>query len=512
MASCTQREVVPFDVAGRALEYAFLVTLDRGGVAVRVSDPFGVVDGELKFGELPSFDLADGETRAVLLGMTAADLRRSISAFDPSQPNVVELSIARPPDAPEVKEPTKARIPVPAATEVWDVDTANGTVIEGFDRAVLGQLTLTVPLDTDGCSSNQAFTRWSATPEAIPLRVGGYVFVGRGRDVVELRVLSSTVALVLTREAIALVPRGGELDISAYEPNGPSSLLTIADLGSSNGSVYAMALEDDDDGDGVRRVVIAGQDGGEDAAVWDVELSPAGLTPVRKPAIERTGRLGRLWGVTIDGEGRDIATGEAGTILVREAGEEKFSVGRRISTEKSMRVVLDTKDPTEPHLIAVDDGRVFEGDAVRSSWRQAMVGGSVQSLHIFAGAVSPTGDERWVSSEDGLMFRSVRREPWEEIKLVLPEVYTPCSSGQGVLDRLPAGDLDSVAIDGEYLYVVSEICNAMLRVRRRDLCTSVITKGDEPVGTAIPDTTSAAVGHGVLLMGTDAAGIWGLDL
>ena len=510
LASCSEREVVRFDLSATGFDYGFLVLLDAGGVPLRVSDGFGVVDGAVSFGSLPAFELEAGEAAAQFVGVASADLNRAVSAFDPQRAEAITLAVGRPPVAPSIdRGGTIATLAVPATSTVLDVDLdGGGALAAAADHVTLMQLTLTVPLNPDRCSDNQAFTHFGARRDVIPLQVGTATLAGRDRDVNDLIPLSADQVLVLARRAVAIVSRGDQPGAGRYDPVGPSSILTVYDFDQQARQTRAMALEADNDGDGVRRLIVVGDNANGDGAIWDLALSAAGLQMIGTSTIAAATRPERLWDITIDHRGRHIVTGEVGTVLVREPPAVHFAPAPRLPTDKSTRIVMATGVDARPHLAGVDDGRLFEGDLVSGLWEEHPVGGRAESVHLLAIDLTDNAEEVWVAGWKGLLLRRLGRDPWQTIEPAFPVAYEPCTAGGGELPKVIGGDLEGVTLDDEHAYVLSENCNAVLRLRRSDLCSSVVTLADAAVGPPEFEGGALVSDFGSLFIGQDQGGLW----
>ena len=491
LAGCTKTELATIDLSDREGVVAFIVVLDERDEALRVTRPFGVEQGNVSFGERPQLELTAEESEAVLLELDRSALLLRHPDFVMERAEELEVELRAPPPAEVVRGVDPLR-----ATKETAIDAAGTRLTDLLDessleadsaraRAILSQLTLTLPIDPEHCRPTDAafvpFGREAALisdPDRMARSLDGALLLGSR-------------ALLRTRLAVHLVDRGGAIDrLGSFEAAllGDSSFLTDFALDPTSGRLMAAVIT---------------PRGLAPSASAVVELSPTSTSIEYVRSVLELDP-GELEGIAISREGRTAALGENGSVHLEEPNGS-FSV-RKIddpAEDPKARTISWTDDPARP-LIATSRNRiqVWDRDTDRFAAEVVVLPTEV-SLHL--DAIATDGAEIWTAGSGGFLMR-LTGGVFERIEPKLPPRYVGCATQGGV--GLFVDDILDLALYDGYAYAVLAKCSALMAIRMSDRCVSLLSvDGAEPhlLQEEVDGLRSVDVAGGEVLV-TDAAG------
>lgn len=513
---CTRHDIALFEISGVELEYFVVVPLTAQGDPTRVSTVYRAQDRALN--GKPLTKLADGERTAAVVALTRAQLLRVHPGFDRDREKEIMIALGAPPDSPQLRVigetgmvdatlPSDATVLGPAGAEIS---------VDEMRRRIRRQIVLTIPVDPEHCRLGQpgAFTAFGDRPQLLPdsMQIPGE----RGdisanayyRKPTRVIAVDADRALMLTPKMLYLVRRGEPIALppseSALDPSVPSSVIALDQLGRLYPRALALAIDPAHRAPDGSIPVLIGGDEGNRARVWELELSSAGLRFITTATIAwGTRAVGdAVRDLAIDASGTVVGVGEPGSVLIRLLGNRDFAVRPRpdgAAPDAFFRRVIASGIAQKPHLIGSDEGKLYLGDARTSEWTYFKRSDRFNTLR-FDGLASAPG-EMWAVGHIGTMFRKLGSAEWGRVQLELPPRFIPCSSGAGgERSATLVSHVVEVALDAEHAYLVTDNCTATLRVRRSDLCVSVLTHPDLPISTSNLDYTSASLLDGMLLV------------
>lgn len=452
------------DPGGTRFELAFAVVTGPGGEPLSTLAPFGEAIGK-------TLDEAKIEVRLQqdqqlsLIDVSVAAILAKEERLDPAALAAISLKVGAPPQDVETIEGARARLALPETFRVWRAEREPAALVEDPAAAetLRRGLTLEIPISVEACRLAEGlelvpFSSGTTTLRDIELRYVQLV----SRD----RVLASSFGTLL------VIDRGQPLDDTPYVPGAVSKRIPLPDhFGNRKVTNHALSLSPITRPDGTREVLVAATVDRSFRLV-EAELSSAGLRFVGTATITEE----ELKGVAFDAEGAVIAAGGERTVLTRAPGERTFVRQTPPDTsalgfQSEFRLVRMSGVPSLPHLIG-GEAQVYLGDAFTGTWRkEAFVSFLSTKLQVddLALSVGPEGEDLWVTG-DTAIFRKPPGGSWSQLDLDYPSRLTPClGTDVQAVHLLPTHAL--IALD----------CTAMIAVRRRDLCVSVIPARDTAI-------------------------------
>lgn len=435
-----------------------MAVLDEARQVRRVTNVFGVRNGEIAFGDRPQLTLGGDETDAVLIEIDHDALAGEHADYVRARANEITVELAPPPPTPRLtglSTPSKAtRLP------------AVGLRISGKVAAedVLRSVTLVLPVDPEYCRPTDGrFAPFGARAEV----------VGAGTPNAEEllgAVLIGNRLVLWTPDRLHVLEQGGLVDESASlileQVVPPGVRVVIRDL----------ALDPVARQDGTHRLLLTVEllrDGGSnDGALLEAALSGGGrLSFVRTatvvPQVHRD-----LEGVDVSDEGRAAFVSEEGAVYLEnpDGGFSALPLTDLVDTPKARSIVW-TGDPDRP-LLATSRDRIHVFDTAMDRFDSFEVTlTSQRSLHLYGVDRTPGTTEVWGAGTTGYVMRYDGRRP-EPIQPTLPPRYVECSRAQGNLDVF-VHEIEDLAVWGDHVYLILEACSAVMAIRRSDGCSSL---------------------------------------
>lgn len=521
LPACHTAEVSLLPLTDPDLAYFFLVPLDANGFATRVSPVYGVNDRKVIFGGTPVLKLEARERSSVAVGLKRAQLAALHPGFDPSRETEISVALGSPPARPAVRfagASVVADSGIPSDPALY----AEGRALEGSELAELrGRLRITVvlsvPIDPEHCRgrSNELSPFGTSVmllppsraipgePQEEPLKISRWRRAQRllRADADRLILFTGAMIYVVRRDEGIELPRS----VEGYDPGHPSAAIPLGLLGTPIAWGRDIAIDRfHTDANGERTVLVGGVSTSRAiATIWELKLSAAGIRFVSTATIagpELDGVF--INGIAIDASGTALAVANPSLLLIRPAFASIFTIApEAIAGEAGVEFqhAISTGLSARPFLLSENRGRLLLGNAATHDWLIFRRLDRVSQVRYQSLAASADGRELWAGGlRSGL--RRVGNGDWTLIEAELPPRYR-CANVSGA--RILFENIDSVsavAIGPEAAYVVSEGCSAALRLRRSDLCTSMITSSPLPAGSPPVELTSAAYGDGGLVV------------
>jgi hypothetical protein len=206
--------------------------------------------------------------------------------------------------------------------------------------------------------------------------------------------------------------------------------------------------------------------------------------------------------------GLAIAIGYGGMSMLIVPEVSRTSPFAAPGAENWPRALIGTDDPERPFL-ATTRGHVHEFNTSTRSWESSSPSSVLDTryMSLASGRDEAGEEEQWIGGEDGTLFRRTGGGPWIPVRLRVPPRFRPC-----VATAVPLGDITAMGIEGGYLYLASSGCDAVLVVRRSDLCTSVLAlEASEPESIS-GNYVSFVAGNGRMLLLRGNAGLFEAEL
>lgn len=523
LAACDSRVVTRLDLGALDVQYGFMVVLDAGRAPTRVTAPFGLEGGVLRFGSLPAVELEAGERSMVVVALDDAALSAGVGGFEPARASELGVAIQAPPPAPAILGDSPgvkvAAIPPGARWLVADVEAGGDAPLEPLDSASQGlreQLALTVPVDPEHC---RVPGQTASSPYTSTERVFAGLPAGRGTRVAngirDLVRLDPERHVIMTLTHVAVVELGRALELEHLVELPGTNLLDPAAIGAE-----AIALDPLPTQDGRVRIVVVG-------SVPQTEAHP--LPPD-----------GRIWELTVDGSSIAVSATEVvedtptavaiaadGSTFVGLLGGRVTSWARGAPAPGEVtqleKYYFDGRDRT--HLLSTGDletpilagtrGRLHLYDRSANRWRYEMLFqdgfASGELLDFLALAVAPRQSEDeplelWAGAQRGNLFRKVEGTAWERVTPSYPPRFEPCGQidperGEVVFQER---FLDAMITD-RYVHLTLLACSAVLQLRREDRCASLLGAPTEGVARTVEDLYGIDASEGRVVVG----GAWG---
>ena len=495
LSGCGSRETRRVELDGYGFDHGFLVTVDAARRPLRVTAIVAVDSSGRALGALPAIELAAEETNALFVGITEAGLRTAVATFDPSRSDAISVAVTESVVSPSPRVHAGGRfadLRVPDDAILVAVDAA-GQPSPAEDRGVLAYLVLTIPVDPQPCAAQAPVSLRNFASGDEP-RVLPRDWLVPGFDIEHdpafrriIRMDDDRV-LAMSRRFVFVVTPGQTFDASSYVPGRPGSVIPVQLMaGSTTAVARAEGLAVGAPAD-PRTVVVVGSVDGV-GRVWELTLSADGLEFVgTATVVGGPSPMPFLTDVTIDPEGNAVAVGDLGALLFRRPGEAAFTGSAQLPSSKTARRVIATGDAQRPHLTSTDDGQVHHGNLLTGAITRRDISDGLNSVHAYGMAAADAGHELWLSAWKGMVFRRGHHGDWQRFALHAPPELAACSTSERLRSGYLVDDhIMDVALDGVYAYLILEQCNAVVRVRRSDLCVSFIPRGDERVSALLDD-------------------------
>lgn len=496
-ACADDRQVVRVQAPATDLDLVFPVVVDALGEPRSVLAPLSIRGGVVSPSD-PTLLPVDLERETlVLVGLTAGALADAEPAFIVDRITDVELRRGAPPEASTWRASAGlADLPIPSSAVLLALeDGALAPASSAITDALVARLAVTVPIDPEHCGAGlpSELRAFGAEGELLPGAPDGGA-IDRVVRIDEDRVIGVT----RFGGVLHVFTRGGAIGPALVLPAAPGG------LAEANGLAFDEATQ---------RVIVAGRvvtcgeaPGCELGTVWEVSIGAEGL----EGAETSTRAAGHeLTSVAVDRLGRTIVTGTDGLVFVRDRGSSAFVRAPSLPTHEprgeraDLDHVIALVGPGAMHALA-GVFRIFSGDVtVPNVDFEELAGLAGQTTRFRSLAEAPDG-ELWVVSRPSALLRGRVGEGFTRVEPRLPPSYAPCVDQTG---EAPI-EWRAVALDDRHAYVVTE-CSALLRIRRSDLCTSVVTRpgGQVTSSDALLHVTSDD--RGVVVSGA-RGGLWAL--
>lgn len=470
------RQVTMVEIADLDGDVAFFIITNEAGRAERASETFALAEDT----RLPSAILEDGERGYVLVALDLAMVQAVVPSFDRGRITELSVEIGAPPGEPTKLEPSdlidpvvRARVPLEARLfpGAFDGDGL-GAPTPVADVPAIGDVTLVIPVDPEYCRvPNQTPLTPFAAVERPLLDDRAPVSVR------EVRYIDDDHLLVLSLRQIWIVERGGDVvhRVDRTELDGYGGFDHFHDV----------TIEDGPD---PREVLVVGghqlmQSSPPGAPptygkLWSFSLDTNRLT-VTSTAIA-SDQL--LRGVARHRSGAAMAGGTEGRLLSRPQAGAPFTASTLDGYYTEITKILALPDDTHPFVVA-SRGQFHRLDRTRNAW-------VIEEVLQPDAVVAP---ERYfwfdlaLDEADGRMFASgtrggiaateSRTDPWGRLPLGrFPPRFASCASSQDESgDLLFNRAILDVEVDGDYLSMAFQRCNAIAQQRLSDGCVSFLT-------------------------------------
>jgi hypothetical protein len=505
-AGCSPHRVVDLEATNLAFDVAVAIVIDAHHAPVSVSPPFALDGGQVAGGPVRVPILLDRQS-LLIAGLSNDDIARVEPAFLANGVGAIRASIAPPP-----RRPTRRRegtsfvtdMAIPSSAQIdtlVDVAPARLRAATATEASALEGVTLTIPINPDDCGGSQPSVLSPFAEDAMLLP--GAMSAGALDRI--LRIDADRVV------ALARVPATLYLFDRSSKAGSPRAKIDLGLASSRFAIATGLAAAPAGPTNDTARVVVVGSTAPTCPAMnascnrptlWELLLSGTDLK------ITSTSTLGEAPGiaftsVAIDALGRTIVTGEHGRLLVRDAGQASFHRAPPLATTSTsgdfadLDLVASIADPARPHAVA-GVFRLFFGDVTGSDItvdRLMLPGGQTLRFTWLEQIASQPSIEIWAIGHPSSLFRRLDDAPTASITLALPSGYAPCADS----DLQHPIEYRAVVGSGDFAYVVTE-CNAVLRVRRADLCASLVTAPNGDV-LLTPDLRSAYASSSMITFG-----------
>jgi hypothetical protein len=464
IAGCTKRDVTTIDLSDRGSEIAFVALLDELDRAVRVTQPFGVEQGVLSFGERPQLQLNADEAAAVLIELDRAAFMARHPDFVAARAPELRVALAVPPasdlvDGSDLLRITKNAAIDPDGTEISELlEVGTITADSPRGRNILAQLTLTIPSDPEYCRpTTNAFEPFGA--EATVLSSDD-----RFARSIEQAIHLGSRALLRTQSAVHVLERGGTIDV-------PRSF-HAARVAEPGFKPYIKGM--DVDGERVMAAVMrTREEPPNDSLLVELSLTSTGVSYAR--TVLRVDP-GELEAVAVSNVGRVATMAEDGRVFLEERSTYSVRSIDDPTPDPKARSLLWTDSPLQP-LIATSRNRIhFSSTSIDRFSGTLLRTPTEMSVHVYG--LAQDGDDIWGGGSHGFLLRS--GGTLDRLTVTPPPRYIGCATAQGgalVLED----DITAIAIAGDHAYLVLTKCSAVAALRLSDRCMSLVSvDGTEP--------------------------------
>ncbi len=192
--------------------------------------------------------------------------------------------------------------------------------------------------------------------------------------------------------------------------------------------------------------------------------------------------------VHFDASGATLVAGDRGLVLARE-GDGPFVV-HAIDTERvsGLRLpfqrIVDTGDPERPHALLTATA-IYVGDARRGRLEPlpGRLGAGTAFKASALAAIRENGrTELWATGRDPGLVKLFRGDLERGMALLFPPLPPSLAVCSGQEPGTLLGEANGVVLTTEHAFLPTD-CGVLLRIRRRDLCTSLVPlRADLPPG------------------------------
>jgi hypothetical protein len=530
---CTRPEQIDqLQLDSYTLDYFVLIALTAGEQPTRTSTTFGYSGGMITFGGRPELTATGSDKELLLVGFTKAELARDHRGFDPTRERELAVTLDVPPAAPELVQLPSGqftlRSALPADSLVLKATggRAGGGLAPDPGSMVLGALTLSLPLDPEPCRdpAKDVLRPFGAVgqllPPSTPIPGEQTTPPDPGDPWRELEWVARPDpdrVIALAFNMLYLVQRGEPIDLGAaatFDAARPSLIIPLLGLPlGARGSATDMVLDPQPLRDGSRRLlVLQSLSGRAFVSEFRVEPPGGGLLWVRSSTVAMLAMTkDKALAIAIDpASGATLVVGDEGLIAAQTSSAARFVAqpGPIDLGGTTLGLVLATGDPSSPHLIGADDGRLFLGDALRGRWDPAFRGASASTIHYTGGALAPDG-ELWAASTGGVLYRRPRGGDWTDVDLSVPPRAYACAGPSHSL----GGKIFGVAVTAADAFVTPEKCSALIRIPRGDpTCRAAVVRGQDPIADSSLDNEGLDFSPPYLTVGGAAGALYELEL
>jgi hypothetical protein len=486
------REIVLDDVA---FEVAFVLQLDPAG---RILFRSGPLRRPLAAEALPTLGARPG-TRTLLLPLDAGALAALRAGLAPRQ--VVAL-VARA-EAPSPPSAEFADLALPATAALWQVD-ATAEALTPATVAALGLegvLALRVQRDPDPCRPPGLELPRSWHPGGVGVTERVLAAEELPTSAADLLVAVDPDRLLLARgSAVVLLDRGPEA--------GEGGVAAVASIPTEPPRLaFATAIAVGPGEGAARSALVAGLalgpsvgGGSRDGRVWPLAVD-AGA--VRVGAAVATAPGEEPTSVALGPAGAAVVGARSGLAWVRTSSSSAFGAPTQLGAEGTAAAALTVAtvfpDPATPFVLG-SESAVHTLKATPPMWTSeellVRAFGGIRWAGLGAVRTADGEVDAWAAGGKGQI---ARRGPdgWRYLEVLdFPPAFAPCASVANPGRPLEVyADIVGVAVEGDHLVLVYRGCDALVFVRRADLCVHV-----EPLGAAL----RAALGAGPRRLATYA--------
>lgn len=475
VSACSGPSTARFDLATIELDFGFLAILDDADRVKRVTAIFGLENGELAFGEIPTLELDRGEPeQIVLVAMSAEELAGGYPGFEPARASQLGVSLM----VPEVRGFEKEegyfqRGELPAAARAHLAELSTDEVsFHSIESSILrGMVAIEVPVDPEYCrvpgqSPLQPFAGSADPFEDLSPRPFP--------DIRAVRWLDADRALVMTPTTIAVVRWKTPVE------DGPG-VLTLTDDRLRAVPASRLAIDT-----AASRALIAGSDGFR-SLIWELEIRGEELVEISRQVHDMV-----LTDVAVLTGGEQIVAARDGFLFRRQPGTGELTLFEQLPSSQTALdnsvLLLAIDDPNTPLLAATPSNlHLYSAQTAQFSTQTLLAEGVNAFVPLTFTALaqgrSASGElELWAGAQLGYLFRR-RDGGWTRVNLNYPDRFLPCADGRNSSGKIEfSGRFSAAAVDENYLHLGLSSCSAVVQVRRLDSCVSLLVPEHEVVG------------------------------
>lgn len=484
IASTLACDSAPLQVDVGALEGAvFLIALDTSGRLTRVDGPMIVAGGEQRGGRRPAQRVGGAGVTLLAVAVPLDALEEAVEGFRRGDADRLRLRAAEGASLPEPHDRGRRELlwrPLANLASFHRIDPESGALTP-LDSARTPDLELGVLRDPEHCRPPGwgPLVPYGAMPQAIPPPEPAAP--GRRSG---LRVLPVDYErALLVWQHIHLIRRGRAF--FAQPSQDYSNWIRAGRLVEAEGvpvDVTHVALDPVPLPDGSLRVitsVVAHRGPGRSGWLADLRLDGTFLSPLSSTLLVGPEPFDDL-DVGPDGRVLVMQRGHV-TIRERDGTLERLHRAPLEPEEGSASRAIWTRNPVLP-ILAASRSRIHFWVERERSWLTTDFAGPGQILTLFHGlAHFPEESETWLAGSLGEIHRRFRDQAWLKLELSLPPRFEPCAASMRDGRPTNAREWIAMAADGEHLFLLARDCQAVVTVRRSDLCTALIAPEVEEV-------------------------------
>ena len=338
-----------------------------------------------------------------------------------------------------------------------------------------------LPVDGEPCRPNDDLTIHPYGPELDGILSD---VMPRNRQRLESVVRLNDDAILVAGPGLFVVRRGQRAERGRDAHDGPDVWIPPERLWptDTDGRVTAVQLMAPN-AQGIRRGLATVQGIRDIGWIHELEVSAAGVELVRTA----TETVGRLSDIDLTQSGQFVAVAERPRLLIGQLDQPTLrSVPINENIEDGI-VVRWTGQPDTP-IIVGGDRAVYVSNADLTEWQSegsSIVGERSEVSELAQIRRRPEsmviGDEIWAAGQRATLLVRAGTQDWERVFLTFPPRFESCAIPGEPRDSLRSlRHIDALAGGTEYVYFSQENCDAVVAVRVRDRCVSVLTPDGGP--------------------------------